>query len=84
MTRLTNNDSSNNPPPHGNLKRFSSTLLALAIATHATATPKPWQEPNLRTQTFRRIDAKLSGLITTMPCEIQDPHKNHTGNRPMS
>jgi hypothetical protein len=45
-TRLTNNDSSNNCPPHGNLKRFSPTLLALAIAAPPIATPKQWQEPN--------------------------------------
>jgi hypothetical protein len=45
-TRLTNQDWFKQPPPHGNLKRFSPTPLALAIATHATATPKQWQEPN--------------------------------------
>jgi hypothetical protein len=38
-TRLTNNDSSKHFPPHGNLKKFPPTLLALAIAAHATATP---------------------------------------------
>jgi hypothetical protein len=78
-----NKDSSNNSPPHGNLKRFSPTLLALAIAapptrdTKAMARAKPTRRVNQETEYYCQMIEFLKLNDTSILNSTKTTHSCH-------